>query len=185
MNRISPTLAIPLLLCLLTAWALPATAQDLALDPNAYSIRFRIKNAGFWVDGTLHGLRASGQFDPADIPGARFRASAEVNTINTGITARDKHLLEEKYFYAEKYPHITLVATSILPGGPEHQFIGDLTIKGITREVRFPFRAEAVDGGYRFSGSLTIDRTDFDVGGNSLLLGNQVDVFIACTLVAK
>jgi polyisoprenoid-binding protein YceI len=54
-----------------------------------------------------------------------------------------------------------------------------LRIKGIGREVLLPFN---VAGAHAFVGSLKVNRLDFDLGKESLVLANEVEVAIRVKL---
>jgi polyisoprenoid-binding protein YceI len=59
--------------------------------------------------------------------------------------------------------------------------IGKLTLKNHTKDLSFPFTAEAADGGgYRFKGTFSINRKDFEVGGTSTISDN-LDVTLDIT----
>ncbi|SFQ53889.1 YceI family protein [Hymenobacter arizonensis] len=139
-------------------------------------IRFEIANAGLTVDGTLSGLQATVQFDPARLEQSRIQASVPVSSIKTGIGLRDRHLLKPEYFDAAKYPAITMQSTAFRKTGP-NQFEGvfTLTIKGVQREVKMPF---TVSGANEFQGRLSLNRLDYNVGKVSLLLSDKVAVTI-------
>jgi len=64
-----------------------------------------------------------------------------------------------------------------------YYLFGNLTIKGVTKEVKFPFTATAKDGGYLFEGSFKLNRRDFGVGGSSLSLGD--DLTVSLSVLAK
>ena len=53
---------------------------------------------------------------------------------------------------------------------------GNLTIKGATKAISFPFTATKTANGYLFSGSFTINRLDYGVGKSSMVLSDDVDV---------
>jgi polyisoprenoid-binding protein YceI len=94
---------------------------------------------------------------------------------------RDDHLRGESYFNVQHYPRIRLVSTHIAPGRKgSYLFTGQLTIKDHTKEVSFPFTAAASAGVYRFTGTFTINRKDFDVGGFSTI-SNELDVMLDVT----
>jgi hypothetical protein len=42
---------------------------------------------------------------------------------------------------------------------------GNITIKGVAKEVNFPFTAKAQNGGYLFEGTFKLNRRDFGVAG--------------------
>jgi len=139
-------------------------------------ISFTIKNFGFNTPGTLTGLKGTIKFNPSDLPSSSFNVSVNVNTINTGIDARDSHLKKEEYFDAEKFPTINFVSTNITKDQNGYVVSGNLTIKGVTKPVSFPFTIENQGNGMLFDGSFSINRKDFGVGGSSAVLSNTVNV---------
>ena len=145
-------------------------------------IRFRIKNAGLAVDGTLTGLEADIQLDPTHPEQARIKATVPVSTIQTGISLRDKHLQKPDYFDAEKYPTIILQSKSIRPAGAgKYEGVFDLTMKGTTREVKLPFTVSAA---HELRGRLEVNRLDFGIGKKSLVLSDNVVIDIRVKLAA-
>ncbi|WP_051633197.1 YceI family protein [Thermonema rossianum] len=158
-----------LLLCLPAwAWAQPGWKVE------DYSIHFKIKNAGFYVDGTLNDLEASIAFDPATLKG-KIEASVGVATINTDNRTRDKHLLSADYFDATRFPRIYMKSYDF-KRAKSGNYIGYfyLTIKDVTRQVTVPFKFD----GKTFDGYLEINRRDFGVGDKSWILSDMVKVFI-------
>ncbi|MGD1839460.1 MAG: YceI family protein [Thermonemataceae bacterium] len=143
-------------------------------------VSFKIKNAGFWVDGSFKGLEAVIQFDPKTLKG-NILASIDASTIDTDNNARDKHLREEDYFHVEKYPKITMKA-SRFARSKSGNYIGyfSVTIKNTTKEVTVPFTFD----GKTMKGYFTIDRRDFGVGGNSIILSDKAKLDITVTLSA-
>lgn len=142
-------------------------------------ITFKIKNAGFTVNGTLKGLKAEIRFSPDEYAQSSIQASVDVNTMDTGIEARDKHLKKSDYFDASKYPQISMKSKRIAPS-KSGDFIGyfTLTIKGTDKEVTVPFKFVEGDTESRFEGSFKINRRDFKVGSGSLILSDTVEVFL-------
>ena len=139
-------------------------------------IKFTVKNFGVNTNGTLSGLKGSIQFNPSNISAASFNISVDVNTINTGVDMRDNHLKKDEYFNTEKYPTITYTSAEIKANNDGYIISGQLTIKGISKNISFPFTAVAQNSGMLFTGNFSINRKDFDVGGSSAVLSNNVDV---------
>lgn len=143
-------------------------------------IRFEIKNAGLTVEGTLSGLAADIQLDPAHPEQAHIQASVPVSSIQTGISLRDKHLQKPDYFDAEKYPTIGLQSKAIRPAGAgKYEGTFDLTMKGMTREVILPFTLSAA---HELRGQLQVNRLDFGIGKKSLVLSDNVVITIRVKL---
>lgn len=168
-------------LLLLLGWLLaswPAGERQV----KAADIRFQIVNAGFTVNGTLAGLEATVQFDPAHPEQAHMRATVPVGTIQTGIGLRDKHLQKPDYFDAEKFPTITLESRSFRQLGPaRYEGLFALTMKGVTHEVALPFTASAAR---ELRGTLRVNRLDYGIGKESLVLANEVLISLVVPLAA-
>jgi polyisoprenoid-binding protein YceI len=157
----------------------PAMAQLKPVNQGS-SVQFKIKNFGFSVGGSFMGLEGTIQFDPADIAHASFNVSIDANTVNTGNNMRDDHLRNDTYFDVKKYPRILFVSTKVTPSSEKAVLFifGKLTIKNQTKDISFPFTAEASNDGYLFKGTFNINRKDFDVGGSSIISDN-LDVVLS------
>jgi polyisoprenoid-binding protein YceI len=139
-------------------------------------IKFTIRNFGFNTEGSLKGLKGAIQFNPSSLAGSSFNVSVDVNTINTGIDARDKHLKGDEYFDAGRFPVISFVSTAITSDNNGYKVTGTLTIKGVSKTIAFPFTVSNSGSTLVFAGSFTINRRDFGVGGSSAVLSNSVAV---------
>lgn len=139
-------------------------------------VKFVIKNLGINTNGTFSGLKGTILFDPSKLSTSSFNVSVDVNTINTGIDMRDSHLKKEEYFYAEKYSNISFASTGIKSSNQGYTVTGQLTIKGITKEISFPFTAITQNNGMLFTGNFSINRKDFNIGGGSAVMGSNVDI---------
>ena len=142
------------------------------------SVKFKIKNLGVNITGSFTGLAGQIQFDPANLASSRIEATIDVNSINTGIDMRDDHLRKEEYFDAKNYPKIKFVSTKVTPSNRSGTLFvfGNLTIRNITKEISFPFKATPQESGYLFTGEFKINRRDFKVGGSSITLGDNLTV---------
>jgi polyisoprenoid-binding protein YceI len=141
------------------------------------AINFTIKNAGLKVNGSFSGLEADIKFNPTEYKTSTIKASVSANNLKTGIEARDNHLKKAEYFDVANFPKITMESSFI--GKDGSSFIGyfKLTIKGITKDITVPFTFE----NNVFKGSFTIDRRTFKVGGNSIILSDNVKVYLLIT----
>ncbi len=156
-------------------------AQHYTPVDESSEIKFTIKNFGISTPGTFKGLKGSIAFSPDNLSAAFFNATIDAATINTGIDTRNNHLKKEEYFNVAKYPLINFVSTRLTANETEkntYTLFGKLTIKGTTKEISFPFKAEQQGNGILFTGSFKINRRDFKVGGNSMVLGDNVEIFL-------
>ncbi|WP_338814510.1 YceI family protein [Bernardetia sp. Wsw4-3y2] len=143
------------------------------------SITFKIKNAGIGVDGSFKGFQGTVDFNPDNLEASKFDVSVDAKTIDTDNGTRDNHLREEEYFGVEKHPKISMKSTKIekISDG-KYKATFNLTLKGTTKAVSFPFSYSKTSTGYKLNGSFEIDRRDFKVGGSSWILSDDVKVFI-------
>ncbi len=141
-------------------------------------VKFVIKNFGINTGGTFNGLDGAISFDPANPANASFDVSIDAKSIDTDVESRDNHLRKEEYFNVEKFPKISFKSTKITKTNSAEFFymFGNITIKGVTKEIKFPFKATPKDDGYVFEGNFKLNRRDFGVGGNSLSLSDELTV---------
>ncbi|MBT1700862.1 YceI family protein [Fulvivirgaceae bacterium PWU4] len=74
------------------------------------------------------------------------------------------HLKDPDFFDVQKFPTSTFAITRVAPAdGGNINVTGNLTIKGITREVTFPAKVEVNGRTVTANGKVSIDRTQWDV----------------------
>jgi polyisoprenoid-binding protein YceI len=153
-------------------------AQHYIPSQDGSDVKFKIKNFGVNVGGSFTGLQGSVHFEPKNFTASSFDVTVDAATVNTGIGARDKHLRKDDYFNVAEHPRIHIKSTKIATANKEGwlYFFGTLTIKGVTKEISFPFQATEKNGGYIFTGGFKINRRDFKVGGNSFSLSDNLTV---------
>ncbi|MEP7165387.1 MAG: YceI family protein [Ferruginibacter sp.] len=144
-------------------------------------VHFVIKNFGIKTGGDLSGLKGSMKFDPNNLSAWAFDVTVEASTINTDNGSRDGHLKKEEYFDIKQFPNIHIVSTKISPTDKTgiYLFNGNLTIKGITKPIKFTFKVNSSNGGYLFTGDFDMNRRDFNVGGDSVSMADNLKVSLS------
>ncbi|MGN6435000.1 MAG: YceI family protein [Agriterribacter sp.] len=170
-----------LLIILFAASVFSASSQHFVPKDDGSAIKFKIRNFGINVDGSFKGLSGKIMFNPDSLAVSHFDVSIQTNTINTGIDQRDSHLQQEEYFDVSKYPTIHFISTKITPStSKEFLFVfGKLTIKGVTKEISFPFKVTPQGDDYLFEGEFTLDRRDYNVGGGSITMSDKATVYLS------
>ena len=155
-----------------------AAGQSFTPTDAGSKVRFVIKNFGINTGGTFEGLRGTIVFDPARLASCSFNVSVDSKTVDTDMQARDNHLRKEEYFDINKYPTIDFRSTRITTTNkPEYLYVfGVITIKGVSKEIGFPFTYAQKDGGYLFDGEFKLNRRDFGVGGKSFSMSDELTV---------
>ncbi len=150
------------------------------------TVSFKIKNAGFNVDGKFGTVSGTVIFDDSKTIGNSIDVSINATTVNTGNSSRDGHLKKEEYFGVEKFPKIVMKAILFIkePNGTFKGFF-KLTLKGKSKDIMVPFGFSQKDGKGNFKGSFTIDRLDFGVGENSMVLSDNATITIELNTIKK
>ncbi len=141
------------------------------------------------VRGTFSGISGWLEFDEDAPENSQIEAQIDVNTVNTQVEDRDNHLRSADFFDVANYPTMTFKSKSInLTGDDSGQVTGDLTIRGVTREVTFNVeyfgQTTSPYGDQRagFSGAVKINREDFGLTWNmaleagGVLVGKDVQI---------
>jgi polyisoprenoid-binding protein YceI len=141
-------------------------------------VRFVIKNCGINTGGTFEGLGGAITFDPTKLATASFEVSVDAKSVDTDMEARDNHLRKAEYFDVEKYPKLTFKSTKVsTTNKPDYLYMfGVLTIKGVSKEISFPFKQKPKDDGFLFEGEFQLNRRDFGVGGSSFSMSDELTV---------
>jgi len=150
---------------------------EYTLDPSHSRIGFIARHAMVTkVRGSFNAFTGSVTIDGTDPSKSSATVTIDASSIDTRNADRDGHLRSNDFLDLETYPEITFVSTSISQSGDDSfDVTGNLTIKGVTREITVPFSFEgtATDpfGNSRvgFEGSTTINRKDYGVTWNTVL----------------
>lgn len=147
---------------------------------------FNAKNLGLNVTGKMEGMKVIANYNEADIFASSFIGSVETATINTKNSLRNTHLKSDDYFDVKKYPKISFKSKSIKEDGATLAVIGDLTIKGVTKEAKINFTVRKKPGIHAFVGDITIQRKDYELGMNStIIMANLIKVRIFATFIEE
>lgn len=168
------------------AFALPFvflafTVPTWKIKTETSEVKFKIKNFGSWVSGTIGGLAGTIHFDPNDLANSSISGSVDVTTIDTKNEGRDKHLKNADFFDAPTYPKMSLKSKSIKKNGTDYTLEASLTIKSTTKTVEIPFSFTDAGGGKGlFKAEFTIDRVEYGVGEKGTVMGDNVtiDLFV-------
>jgi polyisoprenoid-binding protein YceI len=134
--------------------------------------RFTFRNKTMWGAMKVHGafteFTGDGQITGNGTVSGRIDITAA--SLNTKLHKRDEDLRGPTFLDVDRYPHISVVATSVEPKGSDTVEVrADLTVKGHTAPM--PMRATVVvldDGAVRITTRTTVNRKDWGVTGNML-----------------
>lgn len=163
----------------LMLFASSVMCQQWTLNKDKSEINFKIRNAGSNVNGAFKSFSGKLDLEGDDIEAGKISGEIQVASIETGVKRRDRHLLEEEYFYEEEFPVITFKSKEISKTDSNTLEIqGQLTIRGITKQVAFQVDYAQQTRVQVFIFELPLNRRDFEVGGNSWLLADELTAII-------
>lgn len=143
------------------------------------TVTFKIKSMLGTVDGSVGGLKGTILFDPADVKNSKMDVTLDLSTIKTGIEKRDKDIKEESvWFDIARYPLIAFKSNSITRIDNGYLVDGTLTMKGVSKKEQIPFTYTGDAKGGSFTGTLKLNRLDFNVGKASNAVKDDVEVAI-------
>jgi polyisoprenoid-binding protein YceI len=175
---------VRILLAGVLAAAIPAlaTAQPATwtIDPGHSAAQFTVRHMVIAnVKGEFDGPVGTITFDPADLKSLKVDVTIATKSVNTRNADRDKDLRSDLFFDVAKFPKMTFKSKRAEPtGAGKLKLIGDLTIKGVTKEVTLDVEGPTQEikdiWGERRIGATattTIDRREFGLTYNRMLEG--------------
>ena len=158
-----------------------ATASAIAtwnIDPAHSVAEFKVKHMMISnVKGQFSAVSGALTYDEADITKSKIEASIDAASINTREPQRDTHLKSADFFDVEKFPTLTFASTRVTKkSDDELEVEGDLTIHGVTRNVRFAVEGPTAAGKdpwgntrIGLSATTKINRKDYGLTWNAAL----------------
>jgi polyisoprenoid-binding protein YceI len=179
------------LIILATAAASGAQAGTWQIDPAHSSAQFSVRHLGVsTVRGAFTKVSGSAKYDPANIANSSLDATIDASSVDTRVEMRDNDLRSPNFLDVQKYPTITFHSrqTKLTRDG-KVQITGDLTIRGVTREIVLDVDGPSAAikdpwGNPRIGASATtmINRKDFGVNGAPGIVGDDINITIDAEL---
>lgn len=150
-------------------------AQTWSIDKGHSRVGFGITHLTInEIDGDFTKFDGKITTTKADFSDATVELTADMNSINTDVEGRDKHLKSADFFDVEKNPTLTFKSTSFKKGkGKDYTVTGNLTMHGVTKPVTLtatlvgtatnPMSKKDLVG-FRITGD--INRADFGIGAS-------------------
>ena len=166
------------------------TSERWEIDSSHSSLHFSVRHLVIAkVRGSFARWSGTIQVPDGDFSKATAVVTIDASSVDTGVADRDGHLKSPDFFDVAQYPELRFVGKRVQPRSEgEIDVLGELTLKGITREVVLHVeqhgRAKDPWGNVRaaFTAKTSIDRKDFGLTWNQVLetggvmVGDRVDI---------
>jgi len=194
-NRLMKRLVFVTGILALTSPLAIAQTSTWAIDPAHSEVDFTVRHMTVSnVHGRIGGIQGNIVFNEADATKSTVSVTIDVNTLDTGVSARDNDVKGSGMFDVAKFPTATFASTSVVKSGNNLKVNGNFTLHGVTRPVELDVEGPSAPvpgmdhkphSGY--SASTTINRKDFGVGPNygSAVLSDEIKLTIELEVVKQ
>lgn len=180
--------------------AIPAHAQTWQIDPAHSAAHFKVRHMMVSnVRGDFQKLTGAVTFDGKDLSTLSVEAVIDATSVDTREEKRDTHLKSADFLDVANHPTITFKSKRAESAGADRmKVVGDLTIRGVTKEVVLdvegPTPAIKDQRGMSRVGATattTINRKDFGVNWNRALdaggvvVSDDVEITIDLELISQ
>ena len=188
-----------LIMFLVVIFATTGQADTWGLDKAHSSVGFSVRHLVISkTTGKFDDFTGTIVFDGKNFAAASVELTVQMASVDTDDEKRDEHLRSADFFETEKFPTMDFKSKKVTKGeGDAFTITGDLTIKGVTKEVTFDCQFHGVvndpwgNTKAGFSAMTQINRQDFGVtwskslDGGGLVVGDDVDVMIEVEAVKE
>lgn len=168
-------------------------------DPAHSEATFKVKHMMISsVSGNIGKFDVTMEADRPDFTDASVTFNAETSSITTHHADRDKHLMSDDFFNADRFPQISFKSTQLQKiSGDSYILKGDLTIRDITNpvELRVTYHGSIKDTsgitrfGFEVEGK--VNRHDYNLRWNELtetggfIVGPDVSIFANVEMMSQ
>jgi polyisoprenoid-binding protein YceI len=168
------------------------------IDPSHSHLEFAVKHLMIsTVKGRFTDVEGQISIVEGNPSASSVTVAIKAASIDTRTDQRDDHLRSADFLEVAQYPSITFKSTRITGDASEFKLTGDLTIRGVTKQITLDATNEGSIkdpwGGNRigFSAKTKFDRRDFGLTWNQaieaggVVVGNEVKVSIEVEAVKQ
>lgn len=184
----------PALLALLALLALPAQGATVAykMDAAQSTVAFETDFGPDLITGTIPLEKADLALDFANAANCTVEVALDVTGATASFPFAAQALKGPKVLAAKDHPRMTFESTSVKGAGDAAEVTGNLTIRGVTKQVTLKAQLFRPQGSapddldhltVKLSGS--VNRSDFGATGWADMVGDEVRILITARIDAQ
>ncbi len=157
---------------LLLTVSMTASAATYEIDNTHSYVIFKTSHLGIsYIVGHIEEIEGTFTHDAENPSASGAKVTMQVDSLDSDLAERDKHLKGPEFLDAAAHPEITFVSTGFNGSASEGTLSGDVTIRGVKKGVDIAVQqvGEGNDpwGGYRsgFVGNASLNAEDFGLPG--------------------
>jgi len=141
--------------------------NKVALDLNKSKVEWFAKKVGGKHNGYIAIDSGFLELNDKQLIGGKFFVNTK-SMIDTDLKFKkaNKWLmghLKNNFFEVNKYPTASFIITAVNPNGDNYSIDGKMTIKDITKEIKFPATINFTDTAVYANATIKLDRRDFGI----------------------
>jgi polyisoprenoid-binding protein YceI len=184
--RLENPMSIRILLAAASSLCVVCAAQAdeyTRVNTTASQISFTYNQMGSRVYGTFGKFEATLDFDTDNLADAHTSLHIDLTSIDAGSEDANTELVKPAWFDTEKFP-VAVFESKRFTQDPKiknlYLIYGQLTLKGITREVQVPVELKPDNAIGVFDGELVLNRDEFGLGA-----GEWADTVVSKDIAIK
>ncbi len=152
---------VMLVLCIVS----PAFAGQWQIDPAASNLTFQGKQADETFNGAFKKFTVETNFDEAALKQSQLTVMVDMASAVVDGKDRMESLPTADWFDVKSFATAQFVSRSIEKTG-DHAFVavGDITLRGVKKELRIPFTLKPAGAATAIDGAFTLMRNDYKIG---------------------
>ncbi|WP_430966015.1 YceI family protein [Spongiimicrobium sp. 2-473A-2-J] len=179
--------------------ALNTTAQTYNIDPGHSAVQIQVERFGVIdVSGRFKDVQGSITYDADDLSAMSAQAVIKVESYDANNPGGEEAVKSKAFLDQVSFPEIRFQSIGVNQREGKQYLIGNLTIKGVTKEIALPFTIKGPlpdlptkKQSIAFEGGITINRLDYGIpfdrklpNGTSLI-GNDVKITLLILALAE
>ena len=161
---------------MLAVFAFGANAHAWEIDMAHSEMGFTVKHMVVAkVNGKFRDFSGTVSFDENNVSDTKISGIIQTASIFTDNEKRDGHLKGPDFFDVEQYPEIKFESKKVVMEDDNHVVVGDLTMRGVTKEIRIsmdlsgPIKDPWGATRLGIEGHANINRQDFGIKWNNTM----------------
>ncbi len=144
------------------AWANEPAWQT--IDPSKSSLQATFTQFSIPVSGDFKQFEGRVFYDSAQLETTRAQLSVNTASYDLGDPLYNEEVAGEDWFFSTRYPQALFELTGVSRKEATLFANGRFTLRGVTKDIRFPVKVNTANGLHHFSGKFSIKRLDYGVG---------------------
>ena len=167
--------------CCLCAMPFAQAVEYTRVNTTASQISFTYNQMGSRMYGTFGKFEATLDFNTDNLDSAHTTLRIDLASIDAGSADANTELVKPAWFDTAKYPVAVFESSHFTRVTENHYLIaGQLTLKGITRDVQVPVELKPDNAIGIFDGELVLKRDEFGLGA-----GEWADTVVSKDIAIK